>query len=143
MLMDVAARHQRVVVRMNRPHAVIWHRTSETTERPGRQCEQYDGATQAAADLESMCNQVGHAAIIHAPRRRVKAAPIEAEQQSPHLWRQQRMLPALLTMPVRRDALRFEHRQGRKRDQNQQGATGGDHHHELATLEIGTEHGCS
>src|SRR5258708_26772324 len=74
MLLDLAAEGRCVLVRLNCVHAVIWHRTNDTAERPGHEREQSDGATQAAAGHDSICAQAGHAGIIRVHRCRVKAA---------------------------------------------------------------------
>jgi hypothetical protein len=74
MLMDVAAKRRCVVVRLNCARAVIWHRTGETAERPGREREHGDGAAEAAAGLDSIGARVGHGGIIREHCCRVKAA---------------------------------------------------------------------
>lgn len=72
---DVAAKRRRVLVRMNCVRAVIGHRTSEGAQRPGREREHSDRATESTVGLNIKCTQAGHAGIIRGPTGRVKVAP--------------------------------------------------------------------
>jgi hypothetical protein len=74
MLLNMAVRYRRLIVRLICVHAVIGRRTNETAEDPRSQRKETDRATEKLSVFDSRWGLKIHGSIIGVPRPQVKAA---------------------------------------------------------------------